>query len=347
MTVKRPLTSVVTSYQKIAQVAVTLWMLAAGNALALTAQEWLLRMESSATDLTYQGVLVYSQGARMETLQVYHTVINDVQRERLVHLTGEPREIVREGDKVICVHPKNGVMRLDTDVPAGPFARNYAARLRELDEPYSVQLGGSSRVAGRAVTLLEVQPKDAYRYGFRLALDQSTGLLLQSLMVDHAGKVLERFEYTAIEIGGDIDEAQLRPTVDQSRDQLSIVDVHTGLPVFAGENDANGSDQQQSQWRVTWMPAGFAMSAAAKLAGQPSKLRASEEDSMMYSDGLTAFSVFVARDVDMSELSAQSGATVAVSTLKRDQQGSYSVTVVGEIPPVAAHRIANSVERNP
>ncbi len=312
-------------------------------ALAQSAQQWLLRMESSASDLTYQGVLVYSQGARMETLQIYHTVIEGVQRERLVHLTGQPREIIRNGDKVICVHPKSGVMRLDTDVPAGPFARNYAARLRELDEPYSVRVGGNGRVAGRPVVLLEVSPKDAYRYGFRLALDEASGLLLQSLMVDHKGNVLERFEYTAIEIGGDIDQAQLAPSFDQDRDRLSVVDIRSGRAVSAGGEDGD-ADPQPSQWRVTWMPAGFAMSAAAR-GGQPPGPEAAEEDSMMYSDGLTAFSVFVARGIDMSEVSAQSGATVAVSKVKQDEQGLYSVTVVGEIPRVAAQRIAGSVER--
>ena len=312
--------------------------------VAQTAQQWLLKMESSATDLTYQGVLVYSQGARMETLQVYHTVIDGVQRERLVHLTGEPREIIRNGDKVICVHPKSGVMRLDTDVPAGPFARNYAARLRELDEPYSVKVGGDDRVAGRPVVMLEVSPKDDYRYGFRLALDSDSGLLLQSLMVDHKGRVLERFEYTAIEIGGEIAAEQLAPRFDQDRDRLSVVDIHTGLPLEAAAGDSSPAEQH-SQWRVTWMPAGFAMSAAASGGGQPVGPETGEEDSMMYSDGLTAFSVFVARDVDMSELSAQSGATVAVSTVKKDQQGLYSVTVVGEIPRVAAQKIASSVQR--
>ena len=69
-------------------------------------------------------------------------------------------------------------------------------------------------------------------------------------------------------------------------------------------------------------------------------------NSKMYSDGLSAFSVFVAPDVDMSKsLSVQSGATLAYSIVKRDAEGSYSITVVGEIPMVAVKGIAMSVNR--
>lgn len=313
---------------------------------SLTADELLMKMERNTRALTYQGTLVYAQGRHMETLKLFHKLKDGKQFERLVHLTGMPREILRRGDKVICVHPKNGVVELNNTVPAGPFARNYKAQLSSVNEPYSVQLAGQGRVAGRDVALLAVQPKDAYRYGYRLALDKETGLLLQSLMVNGKGKVLERFEYTEIKFGGPITDQQLLPQVDSKREQLSLFDANTGQRIGpAGAKAVTSPDENSSKnWQVGWLPAGFAMSSARRdpEAGAAAN---KQRDSLMYSDGLTAFSVFIAPDVDMSKIAVQSGATTAYTAVKKDRQGVYSVTVVGEIPRLAAKNIASSVTR--
>lgn len=307
----------------------------------------LAAMEESTESLTYQGTLVYTQGSRMETLKIFHTLKDGAQSERLVHLTGTPREIIRRGDKVICIHPKNGVVELNNVVPAGPFARNYQARLGSVNEPYTVKFSGYTRVAGREVTVLAVQPKDAYRYGFKLALDKQTGLLLQSLMVDANNKVLERFEYTEITIGGDISAEQLAPNVDHSRDSLSLIDINRS--VSAAPTDKLKLDSQAVQeqnWRVSWLPIGFTLSTSHIEQKRIAEVKRGRQNSKMYSDGLSAFSVFITPDVDMSKaLSVQSGATLAYSLVKRDAKGLYSITVIGEIPPAAAKNIATSVSR--
>jgi len=308
----------------------------------------LAKMAESTKSLTYQGTLVYTQGSRMETLEIFHTLIDGQQSERLVHLTGAPREIIRRGDKVICVHPKSGVIELNNAVPAGPFARNYQARLDSVNKPYTVKFSGHTRVAGREVTVLAVQPKDAYRYGFKLALDNQTGLLLQSLMVDANNKVLERFEYTEIKIGGDISAEQLAPHFDSASERLSLIDMKTFQSrslVAPSEIDKLESQATEEQnWQVKWLPAGFTLSTAN--FEQRADAKRGERNSKMYSDGLSAFSVFITPDVDMSKaLSVQSGATLAYSLVKRDAEGLYSITVVGEIPPSAAKDIATSVSR--
>ena len=308
----------------------------------------LAKMAESTRSLTYQGTLVYTQGSQMETLEIFHTLIDGQQSERLVHLTGAPREIIRRGDKVICVHPKNGVIELNGAVPAGPFARNYQARLDSVNKLYTVKFSGHTRVAGREVTILAVQPKDDYRYGFKLALDNQTGLLLQSLMVDASNKVLERFEYTEIKIGGVIAAEQLLPHFDSARERLSLIDVkafQSRSLVGPGEMDKLESLAAENQnWQVNWLPAGFTLSTAH--FEQRADAKRGERNSKMYSDGLSAFSVFITPDVDMSKaLSVQSGATLAYSVVKRDAEGLYSITVVGEIPPGAAKGIATSVNR--
>ena len=309
----------------------------------------LMEMERNTRALTYQGTLVYNQGRHMETLQLFHTNIDGQQRERLVHLTGMPREIIRHGDKVMCIHPKNGVMTLNNTIPAGPFA-NYRAQLQSVDEPYRVALAGQGRVAGREVNILAVEPKDAYRYGYRLALDKETSLLLQSLMVDEQNRVLERFEYTEIRFGGTLSAEQLNPQFDRKSETWALLDVSSGqpLPVTASTGStemADHTNQAAKRWNVGWVPKGFAMSSSRQDKPQSAAKDDKMRDSLMYSDGLTAFSVFIAPNVDMRSVAVQSGATTAYTAVKKDDAGVFSVTVVGEIPRIAAKTIAGSVDR--
>ena len=78
----------------------------------------------------------------------------------------------------------------------------------------------------------------------------------------------------------------------------------------------------------------------------PSSLKS--VDTLMYSDGLAAFSVFIE---DMPEAGAKalvsrSGATVAVSEVVTggpQDAVHHLVTVVGEIPTATAQRIAQSI----
>lgn len=334
--------------------------------------QWLDKMEESGRTVSYQGTLVYIQGPRMETVQIYHKKEGSLHRERLVHLTGEAREIIRHGDKVICLHPRKGLVKLDGSTPIGAFPRNFAEKFRSIDQPYNVKFIGNSRIAGRPVVTLEVSPKDSYRYGFQLALDQETGLLLQSLMVDQQQNVLERFSYTQIEIGGEVTDAQLSPRSNIANANWINLDfaqsdtVDTGAVAAIAESV---SPDLTLSWQISWVPPGFTMSAMDKTsslgrfleldaqnklvsasAGLSAKLPtgvllASTPQAMMYTDGLATFSIFIADEVDMGDSQIRSGATVASTRVKRDVLGSFSVTVVGEIPSVTAEKIANSVNR--
>src|SRR3546814_3414870 len=58
-------------------------------------------MSDALSQTDYQGTLVYLDGNRMETLKVYRSAHDS--RERLVVLTGAHREIVRDGDTLICI----------------------------------------------------------------------------------------------------------------------------------------------------------------------------------------------------------------------------------------------------
>jgi sigma-E factor negative regulatory protein RseB len=102
----------------------------------------------------------------------------------------------------------------------------------------------------------------------------------------------------------------------------------------------------ESRWRAQWVPAGFTM-AASDIRSTPTL---KSVDTMMFSDGLAAFSVFIE---DMPPAGAASmvsrrGATVAVTHLVADPQSAHHlITLVGELPTATAQRIAESIQPRP
>ena len=56
-------------------------------------------------------------------------------------------------------------------LPLVPDAGN-----RQIGEHYEVRIAGKDRVAGYAADVIDVMPRDGFRYGYRLWLDHSTRL---------------------------------------------------------------------------------------------------------------------------------------------------------------------------
>ena len=73
------------------------------------------------------------------------------------------------------------------------------------------------------------------------------------------------------------------------------------------------------------------------------------QESMMFTDGLAVFSVFI--DIDkgrsLPAIDANLGATVAVLTKADINNQEYAICVVGEIPRATANQIASAISLSP
>lgn len=300
-----------------------------------SAGQWLDLMNHAFMETNYDGIFSYYSGNDLSTLRVVHAVTNGVQRERLIHLNGAPREIVRTGDQVACIlQPGDEILALESSIPSGPFARAFAKAFESAADHYTMSLQGMDRVANREAMRLAVMPRDAERYGFRLWLDRDTGLLLRSELIDKRGTKLEIFQFATVNVGGTISEQDLTP------------DTHDGAVTSHMELGATQATQPQQliEWQAGWVPEGFTM-ASSDIRRTPSTSRA--VNTMMYSDGLAAFSIFVEAmpESGAANLVSRSGATVAVTLTVNGgaAEGDHLVTVVGEIPTTTAQRIALSI----
>ncbi len=311
--------------------AVIVTMAAASPSYALddfsSVSDLLKRMAEANRQLTYQGIFSYEHGGTLKTVKVLHTVREGQEFERIIHLSGPKREVIRRGNDLNCQRLGDAMLR-----GAAPGLANISRG--HLEDYYSLYEKGEDRVAGRDVTVVHVVPKDNYRYGYALGVDQETGLLLQSMLIGNNKRVLERFQFVDVSIGIMIDDMALEPTLADHHS--ASLEISTCLDKDVDETAT------PKQWQMSWLPPGFALSGS-KVSP------VTQRETFVFTDGLAVFSVFIDADesIDLPKIQAQRGATVAFLNHLEINKHNYAICVVGEVPIGTAKKVAESVKYIP
>lgn len=286
-----------------------------------SAQDLMARMAKASKELSYSGVFTYEHRGNLTSVKLIHEVRDGKTYERLLHMDGTQRDVVSRSDNVDCVRAGDMLLRGNTyKINDDNYSR--------LQDYYDFHIKGDGRIANRQVSMVHVLPKDKYRYGYVVAIDKDSGLLLQSVLMSHTGKPLERFQFVDISIG--TSSADMDTQIDDGEfgniDQTDCVELDRKV------------DTPQSMWQLDWLPPGFVL-ASYQSPG------ADGHESMMYTDGLAVFSVFIdsVQGTVLPPIDAKLGATVAVLT-KADINGhQYAICVVGEIPRGTANQVAGAI----
>lgn len=298
----------------------------------LNALDYIGKMGDALQTLNYQGSLVYINNGQVESLQLFHKNDGKQEFERLVHLSGEPREVIRKGDVVTCYLPDSrsvvvGQRRFNNHL----FAK-LTANLEQFAPNYSFITKGSDRVAGKDTQIIEINPKDPYRYGYRLWIDKASNLLLKSELVDGKGEVLEQMMFTQIDIVDHIPDAKLKPAI--SGESFT----------WHGDKDKSESplDVDRS-WQVANMPDGFMVSARYKQK-MPNSDQPAEH--VIISDGLASVSVYI-EPFNAESKSFVGASRMGAMNIFGSVHEDHQVTVVGEVPLPTVEMIAQSIRYSP
>ncbi|MAR92135.1 MAG: hypothetical protein CML06_14810 [Pseudomonadales bacterium] len=297
------------------------------QAPAVTAAEespehWLQTMLAASRQTSFSGYSVHLSGGQLNSMAVYHAPIDGEVWERVVHMSGEPAEIIRKGRQVYCLHPRQS-RGMAVSPPLGRWGA-LEESAKAVSRYYRFQRMGEERVAGRDSIRLNVEPLDEHRYGYSLWLDRESGVLLRAQTAAVGGMPLEVFEFVSIQMGAALDKASFEPSAGLQRRR----------PTRGDQPPPTRSPAQH--WGPQWLPEGFVESdQVVQFSGQ------GDVTSRAYTDGLTSFTVFHEPEsgVGSNTVSAH-GATVAVHRQLADAR----ITVVGEIPVATAERIAASVK---
>lgn len=298
-------------------------LLSAHSAWADEATDWLNRAAAAAKRLSYSGVYVYQHGEHVEVMRVSHRKDASGEQEKVEVLDGVPRQFLRVDKDVYCELPDGKTVRMEKNTTRRFFPALLAENPGDLQRYYDIKLGGSERVAGVMCQKLTLEPRDGYRHGYQLWLDKRTGLPLKSRIVNSNGGVVSMFVFSEIQIGRVLDAQSFRH--DMAGKKLIMASIER---------------PPSTVWDVT-APPGYTLVLEATRPMPGKKMPVTH---WVFSDGLSALSLFIEPDSDSSGSSQGLSAEGAMSVYSRQLDG-HKITTLGEVPNRALIETGNSVRR--
>lgn len=286
-------------------------------------EEWLDQMSVAMDQMSYQGTFVYIQGKSIETVRVTHVADENGTRQRLVSLSGDPRELISDESGV------SWILGHDNSVLQDPaFKRSFfpSVPLDRLRGVYRLEWGGKGRVAGHPVRNLRVIPDDEFRYGYSLWLDERSRLLLQWELLDINQVPMARLLFTDFRYGTEVDAGELKT----SKPLGHYNTVASALP------QGNTVTGQVSRWQARDLPEGFELTDHRYAQGEDDRLY----EHLVYGDGLAAVSVYIeSSDGEGVPGVSNMGTTHAFTRRER----LVKITVIGDVPAATVLKIGRGV----
>src|SRR6202048_4519476 len=254
-------------------------------ATAVAAEEpaqWLERMNQALTTRNYDGTFSHWHGGKVEMLRIIHRVQDGAVAERLVSLDGSGREFIRSGPDLVCYLPDKKTVLVERRPADESLLGGFPAVNPQTASFYDIQEVARTRLNRRDTHLITVTPKDEFRYGYRLWIDESTGMPLKTQLCDGRGRVIEQIVFASLTLSSRIPDSALQPEVSNA-----------GFQWLRNESPrAKQSPENASLvWNALKLPPGFKMAArsAQTMPGSTDPL-----SHLVFSAGMASGSVFLA-----------------------------------------------------
>jgi sigma-E factor negative regulatory protein RseB len=285
--------------------------------------DWLIQASDAARRANYQGVVVYRDARMMEVLRVVHRSKGGHVQERVTSLTGRPRDILQQDDRV-AYFTGDQPLEPTRAMPHGLFPVTSTATLMEAGKHYELRDLGESRVAGRPCHAVVMQSRDEFRYGYEVCADRVTAVPLRVTLLDGAGNTVEQMMFTEVAFPAQIPDGAFA--------------LPPGAKVPADEKDLD-QPAGPPAWELQRLPPGFHVVMRSQRAVPGNGV----VEHVLLSDGLSAVSVFgtpLDKPVSGRGGFSQMGAMNAYAR----SVGAFRVTVVGEVPRDTVRLIGDGFE---
>ena len=296
--------------------------------IAGPAMDWIQRMSDAMRNLNYEGTFVYLHNNRLEGMRISHYKDGQGEKERLISLNGEAREVIRDNQNLTCIWPSSQKVIVDVSRKNSFSPIFIPEDIARLEKFYDMKLIGEDRIADSESVVVHIDPRDQYRYGMKFWINSENGLMMKSSLLDENANVVEEVMFTSLQLIEDGSQPAIdtMPPID---DRFTLLRYHNGdgSQVFAADSARQLPAVPGSFWRE-------------------SVLRRKMPDSdgfvqqMLYTDGLASLSVFIEKKSDDTQSGTSSmGAVNAFIRIFND----HSITAIGEVPAITVKQMAESV----
>jgi sigma-E factor negative regulatory protein RseB len=294
-----------------------------------TPADWLEIAAFAGHQTDYSGIFVFQYDNRVETSSIIHVNEANGEYEKLDSLDGPQREIIRHDGQLLS-YINHKMVQVGSQHERNSFPSLLPEQLSELSSNYHARLLGVERVAGYNAQVILFQPNDNLRYTHKIWVHTDSGLLLKAAVLGDKNKVAEQYAFTQLQIGGKIDRSWVK--------DCDAVGQHGEAALTEANNDITPTT---SGWVADMLPSGFKKTKEIlrRMHGKHSPVT-----QMVYSDGLSAISIFIEPNDDEDDVDGLSSRG-AVNLYHRVMDHNL-ITVVGEVPPRTVMQVLDSVRYN-
>ncbi len=291
-------------------------------ALAGTTSGALLQqMEQASQSLNYELAYINVSRLGIESLRFRHAVMGNKVYAQLLQMDGPRREIVQRGREISYFEPGLDPFTLPGEHIVDSLPSLVFADFQQLSSIYDYVPVGRTRIADQMCEVIRIVARDGTRYSYIVWLDSETRLPLRVDLLDRDGETLEQYRVVSFAVDDGIRKMM---------QGLEKANLPPSLSVPA-------SDKVTFNWKTGWLPTG--MKEVTQSRRQLPSLNKPVE-SRLYSDGLFSFSINISLADKTSTNQLLRTGRRTVETVIRDNA---EITVVGELPPSTAKRIADSI----
>ncbi|EJL92337.1 sigma-E factor regulatory protein RseB [Pantoea sp. BIGb0393] len=282
----------------------------------------LQQMEQASQNLNYEFAYINVSRLGIESLRYRHAVIDNRIFAQLLQMDGPRREVIQRGNDISYFEPGLDPFSLPGNHIIDALPALMFADFSRLGESYDFIPVGRSRMADQMCEVVRIVSRDGTRYSYVVWLDVDTKLPLRIDLLDRDGETLEQFRVISFAV----DEG-----VRNLMQGLEKANLPPSLSLPAG-------DKVELSWQPGWLPAGMKLISQSR-RNIPSMNKTVE--SRLYSDGLFSFAINITPADKSSSVQALRTGRRTVQTEVRNNS---EITVVGELPPATAKRIADSID---
>jgi sigma-E factor negative regulatory protein RseB len=293
---------------------------------------WLMLQKTAyaARELNYQGVFVYQNGTQSRSVQITHMNNAGQELTRNVVLDGgsqnnQPREVFSQGSDIVIFHSKKEKIVIEKRRGQNLFPAILPTDLQAIKASYKLRIGAMDIVAGRAAQVMELVPKDAFRYSYKVWADREFGLLVKMELLNNRNEVLEQIAFSELSMLNTQDLNWFQPKFDVKKSYVM--------------EDAPAPSHVNSNWIVAALPAGYVKVDHIQLV-VPGK--AAPVDQIIFSDGIAAVSLFI-EPIAKNVRPKMGHMLVGSTNICANVIDGFQVMVVGEVPEATVMQIAKAV----
>jgi sigma-E factor negative regulatory protein RseB len=308
---------------------------AGGDLPAMGVVEWLERMHAAARQRSYVGTFVVSAAAgNLSSARIWHVCEGDLQMERIEALSGPPRSTFRRNDQVVTFLPDSKVVKREKRENLELFPNLSGAPDSAIADAYGVRAIGKDRVAGFDADVVQIEPRDGLRFGYRVWSERRSGLVIKLQTLDRDNKVIEQSAFSELQLDVPVKVHALAQMMGST----------AGYRVENSELERTTA--QREGWALGKPVAGFRPVSSFRRPMGGEGLGHTMQ--WTFSDGLATVSLFIEpydaqRKPD--EVLLALGATYTLTRRLTGKDGDWWLTAVGEVPPQTLDAFAQNLIR--